>query len=145
MFVGQTTLILLENPLVDDSNVLSLATPSVANEIHEEEKLLSVCSSKECKVADEPNQTSKMSSCGKINDSKAIKSNQKQEATMFGSGKYVECLRPFIGLLLSAFGACVMAVAAVMVKRLKSTSVFVILMIRFIVMILMAIPILYFR
>ena len=86
-----------------------------------------------------------MSSCERINDTKAIKSNQKQEATMFGSGKYVECLRPFIGLLLSAFGACVMAVAAVMVKRLKSTSVFVILMIRFIVMILMAIPILYFR
>ena len=144
MFVGQTTLILPENHLVDDSNDLSLATPSVANE-NEEEKLLSVCSSKECKVADEPNQTSKMSSCERINDTKAIKSNQKQEATMFGSGKYVECLRPFIGLLLSAFGACVMAVAAVMVKRLKSTSVFVILMIRFIVMILMAIPILYFR
>ena len=64
---------------------------------------------------------------------------------MFGSGKYAECLRPFVGLLLSAFGACVMAIAAVMVKQLKSTSVFVILIIRFTVMILMAIPILYFR
>ena len=81
----------------------------------------------------------------KIDDMEQIKSSQKQGTNMFGSGKYADCIRPFVGLLLSAFGACVMAIAAVMVKQLKSTSVFVILIIRFTVMILMAIPILYFR
>ena len=145
MFVGQIPHALPWDHPIYEKNDLSLKTLSVDDEKREEENLLPVSTSNECKGAGEPNETSKMSNCGNNVDEKAIKSDQKPEAPMFGSGKCAECLRPFIGLLLSAFGACVMAVAAVMVKRLKSTSVFVILMIRFIVMVLMAIPILYFR
>ena len=70
---------------------------------------------------------------------------EKTQRQFFETGKIMDCLRPFYCLLLSAFGAGAMALASVFVKNLTSTSVFTILMIRFAVMLVIALPILYFR
>ena len=69
----------------------------------------------------------------------------KTQKQFFETGKIMDCLRPFYCLLLSAFGAGAMALASVFVKQLTSTSVFTILMIRFVVMLAIAAPILYCR
>ena len=69
----------------------------------------------------------------------------KTQKQFFETGKIMDCLRPFYCLLLSAFGAGAMALASVFVKQLTSTSVFTILMIRFVVMLAIAAPILYYR
>ena len=71
--------------------------------------------------------------------------NGKTQKQFFETGKMMDCLRPFYCLLLSAFGAGAMALASVFVKKLTSTSVFTILMIRFVVMLAIAAPILYCR
>ena len=59
--------------------------------------------------------------------------------------KYENCFKPLFGLLLSAFAAFAMAVASVMVKKLTSVSEFAIQTIRFMVILAIAVPILYFR
>ena len=129
----------------DNKNNADLTMLAVDGDALAEKSHLLLSPNKECNDLNHSNNIPRIPSFEKINDMEKIKSIQKQSTNMFGSGKYAECIRPFVGLLLSAFGACVMAIAAVMVKRLKSTSVFVILIIRFTVMILMALPILYFR
>ena len=142
--LGPTCLPIPTDGMVNDQNDENTVISS-ADDIQEKKSLLPEFSNEGCTDIDDRNSSSKMSICKKVDNAITIQKVQKQGTNMFGSGKYAECLRPFVGLLLSAFGACVMAIAAVMVKRLKSTSVFVILMIRFVVMILMAILILYFR
>ena len=143
--LGKDDIPIPSNLDVKDRNDENIIISSVHGEIQERNSLLSDSSSKRCRELENHSNISRMCSFQKVDNDAAIKSIQKPNTNMFGSGKYVDCLRPFVGLLLSAFGACVMAIAAVMVKRLKSTSVFVILMIRFVVMILMAILVLYFR
>ena len=142
--LGPTGLPIPPDGMVNDQNDENTVISS-ADDVQEKKSLLPESSNEGCTDIDNRNSTLKMSVCKKVDNEIPSQKAQKQDTNMFGSGKYAECLRPFVGLLLSAFGACVMAIAAVMVKRLKSTSVFVILMIRFVVMILMAILILYFR
>ena len=129
----------------NEKNDANLTMPSVDGDTLEEKSHLLQSSNEKHDNLNDSNNIPRISDLEKIDDMEKTKSSKKQGTNMFGSGKYADCIRPFVGLLLSAFGACVMAIAAVMVKRLKSTSVFVILIIRFTVMILMAIPILYFR
>lgn len=116
-----------------------LAT-SVATDTREEDSLLHHSSNEECQIPKENVENRKM----ERNDS-VIDNTKDPKKNGFECGKYGNCLRPFFSLLLSAFGACVMAVASVMVKKLTSTSVFSIIMIRFIVMLSISILILYFR
>ena len=119
-----------------------LATSVVTN-TREEDSLLPYSSNKECKTPEENLENREMSHLAR-NDC-VIDTTKDQKKNGFECGKYGNCLRPFFSLLLSAFGACVMAVASVMVKKLTSTSVFSIIMIRFIVMLSISICILYFR
>ena len=122
-------------------NETDIATSVVVERIIEEESLLPSSTNKNCTVSKQTFENKNMEQPLETNDN--ITDDPKK--SIFGSTKYVNCLKPFVSLLLSAFGACVMAVASVMVKKLTSTSVFAIIMIRFVVMLTIAIPILCLR
>ena len=98
-----------------------------------------------CSLTEYTPRTGEMSNFAKSDYLAHTENKNEMKKNLFEEGKYANCLRPFFGLLLSAFGAFVMAVASVMVKKLTSTSVFAILTIRFVVMLAIAVPILYFR
>ena len=129
------------NSILQQSEI-DIATSFVVHRL-EEESLLPSSSNKACTAPEQTLENRNMSPLER-NDN-ITEYNKDPNKNIFGSGKYVNCLKPFVSLLLSAFGACVMAVASVLVKKLTSTSVFTIIMIRFIVMLAIAIPILCLR